>query len=105
MMECPPSPTKTPSPTLNESLCNQQTRVVPSVAKKIGKKLLREVFSKFFGHAGAPMHKRKNWGHRDICVVKFFGWCDGWSSKKRKKTKIAETVKISVKIDKNQGFR
>ena len=79
--------------------------VIPSVAKKIGKKLLREVFSKFFGHAGAPMHKTKNRGHRDLSVVKFSAWCDAWSSKKRKKTKIAETVKISVKIDKNQGFR
>ena len=85
------------------------TLMVPSVAEKIGKKLLREVFSKFFGHAGAPMHKTKNRGHRDLSVVKFSAWCDAWSSKKRKKTKIAETVKISVKIrfkiDKNQIFR
>ena len=78
---------------------------VPSVAKKIGKKLLREVFSKFFGHAGAPMHKTKNRGDRDLSVVKFSARCDAWSSKKRKKTKIAETVKISVKIQENQGFR
>ena len=69
------------------------------MAKKIGKKLLREVFSKFFGHAGAPMHKTKNRGHRDLSVVKFSAWCDAWSSKKRKKTKIAETVKIYVKFD------
>ena len=62
-----------------------QEGVVPSVAKKIGKKLLREVFSKFFGHAGAPMHKTKNRGHRDLSVVKFSARCDAWSSKKREK--------------------
>ena len=75
------------------------------MAKKIGKKLLREVFSKFFGHAGAPMHKTKNRGHRDLSVVKFSARCDAWSSKKMRKTKIAETVKISAKIDKNRGLR
>ena len=79
--------------------------MLPSVAKKNWKKVLREVFSKFFGHAGAHMHKTKNRGHRDLSVVKFSAWCDAWSSKKRKNTKIAETIKISVKIDKNPGFR
>ena len=66
---------------------------------------LREVFSKFFRHGGAPMHKTKNRGDRDLSVVKFSAQYDAWSSKKRKKTKIAETVKISVKIDKNRRFR
>ena len=75
--------------------------VVPSVAKKIGKKILREVFSKFFGHRGAPMQKTKNRGDRDLFVVKFSALYDPWSSKKRKKTKIAKTVKISIKIDEN----
>ena len=61
------------------------SREPPSVEKNIRKKLLREVFSKFFGHAGAPMHKTKNRGHRDLSVVKFSARCDAWSSKKRKK--------------------
>ena len=74
---------------------------VPSVAKKIGKKLLREVFSKFFGHLGAPMRKTKNRGHRNVSVVKFSARCDAWSSKKRKKLKIAEPAKMLVKINKN----
>ena len=78
---------------------------VPSVAKKIEKKILREVFSKFFRHGGAPMHKTKNQGDRDLSAVKFSAQYDAWSSKKRKKTKIAETIKISVKIDKNRRFR
>ena len=47
------------------------------------------------------MHKTKNQGDRDLSFVKFSAQYDAWSSKKTKKTKIAETVKISVKIDKN----
>ena len=61
--------------------------------KKIGKKLLREVFSKFFGNAGAPMHKTKNRGHQDLSVVKFSARCDAWSSKKRKKRKLRKRSK------------
>ena len=39
------------------------------------------------------MHKTKNQGDRDLSVVKFSAPYDAWSSK------IAETVKISVKIN------
>ena len=77
---------------------------MPSVAKKIGKKLLREVFSKFFAHRSAPMHKSNNWGDRNLSVVKFSALYDAWSSKKLQNTKIAKTVKISSKIDKNRRF-
>ena len=35
------------------------SKLTPSVAKKNPEKLLREVFSKFLGHVGAPMHKKK----------------------------------------------
>ena len=51
------------------------------------------------------MHKTKNRRHRDLSVVKFSAHYDAWSSKKQKKTKIAETVKISVKINENRRFR
>ena len=76
--------TGTSSQAGNRTLCSTAGGV-PSVAKKIGKKLLREVFSKFFGHAGAPMHKTKNRGHRNLSVVKFSARCDAWSLKKTKK--------------------
>ena len=72
-----------------------ESGILPSVAKKIGKKLLREVFSKFFGHAGAPMHKKTNRGHRDLSVVKFSAPYDAWSSKNEKRKNCGKCQNIS----------
>ena len=49
------------------------------------------------------MHKTKNRGDRDLSVVKFAAPYNAWSSEKTKKESV-ETVKISVKFDKNRRF-
>ena len=77
---------------------------LPTVAKKIEKKILREVFSKFFRHGGAPMHKTKNRGDRDLSVVKFSAQYDAWSSKKRKKQKLRKPSKYRQKSIKIEDF-
>ena len=50
--------------------------------KQNWEKFVREVFSNFFGDGGAPMHKTKKHGDRDLSAFNFSAQYDAWSSKK-----------------------
>ena len=60
-------------------------RMAKKKDKKNVREVFREVFSEFFCRGGAPMHKTKNRGDRDLSAVKFSAQYDAWSSKKEKK--------------------
>ena len=77
----------------------------PSVAKKMGKKTFARSFFKIFWPCGRPHAQNKKSGTSRSLCCQIFSSVRRLELKKTKKTKIAETVKISVKIDKNRRFR
>ena len=74
------------------------------MAKKSGKNFCAKFFQSFLAMRAPPCTKQKI-VDTEITLLSNFQLGATLGAQKNEKTKIAETVKISVKIDKNQRFR